>query len=144
MNKSIYDQDCMDRLKRFVFAGEEIHDGIHGEKKSLCKVGREDVLITTSKLIELKKDSYEFFTLNAEYLKEADSVVLVCIDELVAFKFPASLIRKLPFSTQADDRPNIKVYRNQTDLRWILVLQKDEAGVNAMDIEQYKHNLFIV
>lgn len=126
-------EQYLNRLKKGLnteYTIRKLHD-------SLYQAGPEKVLIHATKP---DSDTY-FFGFQPAFMEEANQVILICGNDLCAFKLPVTLLKQLPFNTDPKtDRNLTTVGYDGEQHYWWMSLKKDNEG-SRLDISRFFVNL---
>jgi hypothetical protein len=115
-------QDFKGRLELCMFHGETLRN----VENSLYRIGNERFVIAATK----PKSKGYFFGINARYVEQADFVVLVCGNDLAAFKIPVAFFKELNFNYKEGRYLPTVTYFEKTD-DWYISIASEEGHDSA-------------
>ncbi|AWI06720.1 hypothetical protein [Clostridium drakei] len=122
----------IERIQEIVYKGQEVKHLEH----SFYQVGSEHVAIS----ITAPESNKYFFGINSEYLDKADYSILVCGNDLCAFKIPSNVVKQWNLKVDQNTGRYLTEIELDKNEDWLLSIKKGEDG-SAVKINEYFINL---
>lgn len=132
-------KDYLDRISEKFYGGKSIIN-VKGSKYKVD--GKTVVMSAVAHDIERC-----VFNLNMTYLHEADEVVLISCNDLMAFCIPTNIIQNMTGYMYAKNRLHVHVFRSKTDGDWCAALnnklseETKEPVLKSISLEKYEKSI---